>query len=210
MTPARPERWAAIAACLVTAVSAHGSSLSLDDGAVILGRVESMGVTLRVDEPPGSEDRPLRLSVNVGSFGEVTRVGPGKYHAVYVPPPTRFPQVALVAAWRETGPDAPIEFLRIPLFGVTRIPVTAAAGAEVRIGVGPDSFGPLRTDRKGQAVVPAIVPPGVNDAVLSVKERSGLESTRGIPIEVPPYNRLTAALVPHALIAEGQSYARLL
>ncbi|MHB8879310.1 MAG: Ig-like domain-containing protein, partial [Myxococcaceae bacterium] len=50
----------------------------------------------------------------------------------------------------------------------------------------------------------------VNDAVLSVKERSGLESTRGIPIEVPPYNRLTAALVPHALIADGHSYARLL
>jgi hypothetical protein len=33
--------------------------------------------------------------------------------------------------------------------------------------------------------------------------------TKTVPIEVPPYNRLTAALVPHAVVADGQSWVRL-
>ncbi len=50
--------------------------------------------------------------MNVGSFSEPMRLGPGKYRVTYVPPTTRFPQVALVAVWRETGTDARIDFKR--------------------------------------------------------------------------------------------------
>jgi hypothetical protein len=194
---------------LLLAGPGFAASLALDKGSRVLGRFESLGVTLSADEAPGTEDRPLRLSVNVGSFGEVTRIGPGKYRSVYLPPPTRFPQMALVAVWRETGPDAPIEFLRIPLYGSTRIPITAAPGSEVRIQVGPDSFGPVACDARGHAVVPVEVPPGVREATLIVKERTGLETHKDVPVEVPPYNRLTAALVPHAVQTDGAEFARL-
>jgi len=117
---------------LLTAAGAPAATLTLDKEPVVLGRSESVTVTVHVDEPPGTADRPLRLAVNVGSFGEVTRAGPGAYRVVYVPPTTRFPQVALVAVWRETGPEAPIEFLRIPLYGIAKIPVRAPTPSSAR------------------------------------------------------------------------------
>jgi len=208
MTAARTSR--ALAALLLVAPgAARAASISIEGGAIVLGKTESSPVTIRVDEAPGTEDRPLRLSVNVGSFSEPVRVGPGRYKAVYVPPPTRYPQVALAAVWRETGPDARIDFLRFPLFGLTRIPVSAKAGAEVRARIGFDSFGPVTADRRGAAEIPVTVGPDVHEAQVAIKDRSGASVTKTVPIEVPPYNRLTAALVPHAVVADGQSWVRL-
>ena len=189
--------------------SARASSLSLDRGPVVLGRTESVGVTIRVEEPPGSEERPLRLAVNVGSFSEITRVSRGVYRSAYVPPSTLFPQVALVAVWRETGPQAPIDFLRIPLYGATKIPVSAKPGSEVRLTVGIDDFGPVVVDAQGKSLIPANVAPGIQEATVHVQHKGVEPVTRKLPIEVPPYNRLTAAAVPHALTADGRSWARL-
>jgi hypothetical protein len=187
---------------------AAASSLALDRGPIVLGETGPVGVTVRVDEA-GLEDRPLRLSVNVGSFGDIARLGPGLYHSVYTPPATKFPQMALVAVWRETGVNAPIDFLSIPLYGITSVPVHVQPGAEVRIAVGPDEFGPVLAGPRGKVVVRVKVPPGVHDATVSVRERGGAVSRRSVPIQVPPYNRLTAALVPHAVAADGQSPVRL-
>ncbi len=200
---------ALLLAALLAAGSSFATSISLDRGPVILGRTESVGVTIRVDEPPGTEDRPLRLAVNVGTFGEVTRVKPGVYRAVYVPPSTRFPQVALVAVWRETGPDAQIDFLKISLYGSSKLPLTAKPGSQVNVAVGPDTFGPFTVDKTGKAQLPVVVPPNFREATLVVKEPNGLVTQKKLPIEVPDYNRLTAALVPHAVVADGRSWARL-
>jgi len=208
MTAARVSR-ALAALLLAVPVATRGASISIEGGAIVLGKTESSPVTIRVDEAPGTEDRPLRLSVNVGTFSEPVRVGPGKYRAVYVPPATRYPQVALAAVWRETGPDARIDFLRFPLFGLTRIPVTAKAGAEVGARIGFDGFGPVTADRRGAAQIPVTVGPDVREAQVSIKDRGGASVTKTVPIEVPPYNRLTAALVPHAVMADGQSWVRL-
>ncbi|HUB09831.1 MAG TPA: hypothetical protein VMB50_22705 [Myxococcales bacterium] len=204
-----------LARCIVAAAVclpgplAVASSLSLDRGPLVLGETGPVGVTIRAPEGPGEEDRPLRLSVNVGSFGEISRVGPGVYRTIYSPPPTRFPQVALVAVWRETGPDAPIDFLSVPLYGATRVPVRVQAGAEVRATVGPEQFGPFVAGAGGRLSLPLKVPPGVHEATLSVRERGGAVRQRALPIQVPPYDRLTAALVPHAVVADGASRVRL-
>ncbi|HET8539024.1 MAG TPA: hypothetical protein VFL83_04035 [Anaeromyxobacter sp.] len=202
---------AALAAfgCLASGGRAGAASLQVEGGAIVLGRTESAAVVIRVDEPPGAEEQPLRLSVNVGSFSEPARLGPGKYRAVYVPPATRFPQVALVAVWRETGPEAPIDFLRIPLFGMTRIRVTAAPGADARARVGVDEFGPVRVNRRGQAEIPIVVEPGVKQCDVVIAEPGAAPATKRLPVEVPPYNRLTAALVPHAVVADGKGRVRL-
>jgi hypothetical protein len=117
--------------------------------------------------------------------------------------------VALVAAWHETDPDAPVDFLRLPLLGVTRVPVTARPGARVRVRVDPDTFGPVTADRRGRAEVTVRVPPGVTRCDVIVKERRRPELTRQVPVEVPPYNRLTAAIVPYAVFAGGKAEARL-
>lgn len=186
----------------------RAASLSIETGVIVLGRTESATVTVRVDEPPGAEDRPLRLSVNVGSFSEPRRLGPGKYRATYLPPPTRFPQVALVAVWRETGPDARIDFLRLPLFGQTRLPVKARKGSRLRVEVGLDTFGPVTANARGEALVPIVVPPDVLEAKVTITDPNGGTTTKTVPVEVPPYNRLTAALVPHAILADGADWAR--
>src|SRR5262245_2723987 len=83
-------------------------------GDLVLGDVAEVPVTIEAPEPPEAEGRPLRVSVNVGAFAAIERVRPGVYATKYVLPDTRHPQVALVAVWRETGPDAEVTFLRIP------------------------------------------------------------------------------------------------
>jgi hypothetical protein len=198
----------ALCAALAPAAS-RAASISIEGGAVILGKTESVPVTIRVDEPPGADLRPLRLAVNVGSFSEPARLGPGKYRAVYIPPSTRFPQLALVAVWRETGPDAQIDFLRFPLFGSTKIAVTTKKGAQVRAQVGFDDFGPFTADAKGLANIPVAVPPEVNSANLSITDTTGVVVKKTVAVDVPPYNRLTAGLVPHAVVADGNSWVRL-
>jgi hypothetical protein len=200
----------ALAATLAVASSpAMAASISFDRGPIVLGKTESVGVTIRVDEPEGEPERPLRLAVNVGSFGPVTRARAGQYRSIYIPPEARFPQVALVAVWRETGPDAEIEFLRVPLHGATRLPVKARRGSEVTVELGPERFGPVIVERSGQVQVPIAVPPELNQAVVVVKSPGGAITRANVPVAVPPYNRLTAGLVPHAVVADGESSARL-
>ncbi len=191
------------------AATVQAASLTLDHSPVVLGRTESVGVSIHVDESAGTEARPLRLSVNVGSFGDVTRTGPGEYRSVYVPPITRYPQVALVAVWRETGADAPIHFLRIPLHGMTKINVSAPTGSTVNVEIGMQTFGPVVTDETRAVVVPVEVPPGIPEALIKVREASGKLTQRRAKVDVPPYNRLSIGMVPHALVANGEDWARL-
>ncbi len=211
MPPSSRHRPARAALALLAAAApalVRASSISIEGGAVVLGRTESVPVVIRVTETPGTEDLPLRISVNVGGFSEPVRQGPGKYRAIYVPPQTRYPQVALVALWRETGPDAPIDFLKFPLFGTTRIPVTTKPGAELTARLGFDRFGPVIADRRGVASIPVVVGPEASQAEVTIKDRAGLSVTKKLPLDVPPYNRLTAALVPHAVVADGKSAVR--
>jgi hypothetical protein len=193
---------------LLSAV-ANAASVSLEKEPVVLGRTESVALTIKIDELPGTEARPLRLSVNVGSFGPIERVGPGTYRTVYLPPTTRFPQVALMAVWRETGPDAAIDFLRVPLYGMTQIPVSARPGSEVKVEIGTQEFGPVTVGASGRTVVPVVIPPGVPEAIINVKEKSNNVTKKHAKVDVPPYNRITMAVVPHALLANGKDPARI-
>ena len=200
---------AAIVLALLLAPAARASSISVQGGAIVLGRTQSATVTIGVEEPPGAEDRPLRLSVNVGAFSEPVRIAPGKFKATYVPPPERYPQVALVAVWKETGPDARIDFLRIPLFGTTTVPVKGHPGDSVTVATPFQEFGPVTIDAKGAASVPIDVPPNTTAVEVHVRDRNGATSKRSVPIEVPHYNRLTAALVPYAITADGAEQVKL-
>src|SRR5512143_1519086 len=196
-------------AVLSAPAAPRASSISVHGGAIVLGKTPSATVTVGVLEAPGTEDRPLRLSVNVGAFSQPVRIGPGKYSATYVPPPERYPQVALVAVWKETGPDAQIDFLRLALFGTTTVDVKGQPGAAVTIVTPFERFGPVRIDAKGKAHVPIEVPPNIRTVEVHVKDPNGAATRRTVPIEVPHYNRLTAALVPYAITADGKDQVKL-
>ena len=199
---------AALALALLVSSQALGAELLLDKSPLVLGRTDAVQTTLRLREAPGEEEILPRLSVNVGSFGRLFRVSDGVYRARYTPPSTRFPQIVLVAVWRPSRPDAPIEFLRFPLYGVTRVPVTTEPGSEVKIDVGEESFGPATTDEKGHAELPIVIPPGSTEAVVVARSKGGLVTQKKVSVSPPPYNRLTVALAPRAIPADGKSEAR--
>lgn len=165
---------------------------------IILGEVETISLVIEAPETPDTEGRPIQVAVNVGKMDPPEKVGQGKYRAVYHLPTTKFPQSAIVAVWRETGPDAAVDFLRIPLSARTKLPFKAKIGAEVRVFIGDERFGPVSADRKGQAVIPIVVPPGVRE--VNVETSAALEKKKtSVVVKVPPYNRLAMAVTPYLL-----------
>lgn len=171
---------------------------------IILGEVEDISIVIELPDTPETEGRPLQIAANVGRVEAPERVAPGKYRVKYRVPPTKFPQAAILAVWHETGPDAPVDFLRIPLSARTRIPAKGAPGAEVRVLIGEDAFGPVVADRSGSAVVPVIMPPGTKEVVVESSERGGRKTTT-LPVKVPPYNRLAMAVTPYMLNPDGKA-----
>jgi len=172
---------------------------------LILGDVEAVEVRFSAPETQEVAGRPLRVSVNVGAFGPIEKLGPGVYRSTYRLPETAFPQVALVAVWRETGPEADVRFFRIPLHGRTEVPVRARPGALVTVTVADRAFGPVSAPR-GRVRVPIVVPPGVEEVtVTSVVGRR--RSQARVAAGVPPYNRMTLALTPYKVPSDGASSA---
>jgi hypothetical protein len=183
--------------------------LAVREAPVVAGEAKDYAVDLQTDEGPGDADRPLRISVNVGTFGPVKRVSAGHYETTYRPPETKFPQAAIVAIWRETGTNAAVEFSEIPVYGHTLVPVTSDPNVKVTVGVGTVESAPTTTDASGKAQVPVLVVPGIHEATVTATSTKGGVSKKKAPLNVPPYNRLTVAVVPHAVVADGRSSARI-
>lgn len=202
--------WIAVGAALGWLGAADPSALTLEVGGpepLVLGQMTSVPVRIRAPEEGPVAERPLRLSVNVGRFGPVRRLGPGLYESTYVLPEARFPQVAFVAAWRETGPDADVAFFRIPLHANTTVPVRAPSGSRIRVEVGKRVFGPV-VARRGRAQVEIEVPPGVEDVAVISRYRDR-ETQARVSAGVPPYNRLTLAVSPYKVPSDGRAHATL-
>jgi hypothetical protein len=199
-----------IVALVATALlGAADPTLTADVKQIVLGETESVPVTIVASD--GDDEQalwPLRVAVNVGSLGPLEPRGGGVFSTVYVPPATRFPQMAVIALWRERGPDAPIHFFNVPLHGSTTLKVQTGAGSSVVAVVGEQRFGPMTADARGRATIPILVPPGVRSAQVEVTNKAGLLTTSGQEIDVPPYSRITVAAVPTALIADGTQWAR--
>jgi hypothetical protein len=191
---------------LLVAAAPEAVSLTVEGPEeLVLGDVDRVPVVLTVPFDAEAQGRPLRIAVNVGRFTPVQSVGDDRYRTIYELPSTRFPQVALVAVWRETGPDADIAFFRIPLSARTVLPVQAPSGAAVTVAVGARTFGPVRA-RRGRARVELVVPPGVEEVRVSSR-RDGQVSQATVDAGVPPYNRLTLAVSPYKIPADGRSFA---
>ena len=192
----------------VVGKGAFPARLTTRPGRIVLGQTRAAVFHIQAPEPPGAL-RPLRASVNVGSLGQVRRLGPGAYEVAYTPPKARYPQVAIVAIWFETGPEAPVAFFRVSLLGSARVPVKTVPRARITARVAGARFGPFRASRHGRAVLRLVVPPGVPEATITATGRRGKRTSRTLALHVPPYNRLTLALVPHTIIADGVGRARL-
>lgn len=194
--------WGLLAAVLSLPSLAATPAFQAEPAEPVLGRTDRVRLTFEV---PGQDTQRLRVAVNVGTLSTPNRVGEGRYTATYTPPPTRFPQAALLLAWQD-GPEAEVAFYRLPLLGTTRLPVSTNPDTEVRVQVAERVFGPVRTDAQGEAIVSLEVPPGVAEAQVLV---GGAKTGRKVALEVPPYNRLVAAAIPARLSTDGSQHGRI-
>src|SRR5690349_19502051 len=74
-----------LAACLLQGEArAEEISLTVDSPQpLVLGEIDRVPVTIIAPETKDTKDRPLRVSVNVGSFGPIQPVRSGVYRAMY-------------------------------------------------------------------------------------------------------------------------------
>ena len=152
----------------------------------------------------------LAATANVGDVQAVTPLTGGNYSAIYVPPTTPFPQVAIVSVWDKNRPGRTFGFFTIPLIGKVNYPVNAQApGVTLVFKVGDQTFPPAVTDASGVARVPITVPPGITSAEVELIQSTGARSTQKIDLQVPPFNRIALGAVPEFLTADGQSKTKI-
>jgi len=178
--------------------AAAATTVTPEPSPIILGRTQVVALVLQLDPALASAPGRLRVRASVGDLGDPVDVGSGKVRMSYAPPPTKFPQMALLAVWKETSGPADVEFVRLPLYGVTKLEASSRPGAEVRARAGDETYGPAIAGKNGEAVIAVPIPPGARDVVLLAKV-GGVTTERTVEVETPPYNRLGAVVTPSAL-----------
>jgi hypothetical protein len=127
---------------------------------LVLGR--DAGADLRIGATDDVED--VSISTSAGRIEDVRRLPAGGFGARFVPPATRVPQVAIVAAVARTPRGTVDGWVAIPCSGQADARVRAAPGAEISLTIGGRRFGPRTAGSDGVAVIPIVVPPGVREA----------------------------------------------
>lgn len=179
---------------------------------LILTKDPSSSISFTVTDEAGNalEGLDLRATANVGQVQAISAGGGGNYSALYVPPATQFPQVALISVWDAANPGNVFGFFRIPLVGNIKYPVDArAAGVTLIFTVGDRTFPPVTSDASGKASVPIIVPPGVRYASVELIQPNGAKTTQQIDLQPPGFNRIAIGGVPVFLPADGEKEARI-
>lgn len=138
-----------------------------------------LGADVRAILHIGGEAKPA-ITVSAGRVESLRRAG-GGWEADYVPPDEALPQVAILIAVS----GAEVASLAIPLWGEGDAQVKTRPHGRISVEIGQQTFGPVVADAQGNAVVPVVVPPGVNEAH---------QGKRIIPLHVPPSRTLHLAL----------------
>ena len=193
---------------LVVGSGARGRvSMNSTPERVVLGQDPTSTLMFTITDKAGNgvEGANLVASSNVGEVQALTALTGGNYSAVYVPPTTPFPQVAIISVWDKNRPSTH-GFFTVPLIGKVNYPVDARApGVTLVFKVGETTFPPAVTDASGKASVPITVPPGVQYADVELIQSTGARSTQKIDLQVPPFNRVALGAVPEFITADGET-----
>jgi hypothetical protein len=141
-------------AAALLAILSPGVEVRAQPVALRLDRQISAEVTFRA--PAG----PLTVRCSAGRIEQLTETAPGEWHAVWRAPKSLVPQVAIIVARR--GDVA--GFVALPLWGGGDAEVRTRPGAVVSVDIGAETFGPVKAGADGTALVPVVVPPGVDSA----------------------------------------------
>lgn len=151
-----------------------------------------------------SVDAPVRFAASIGILEAAPGGAPGTSRYLYRPPPTRYPQTAVLAFWSAPA-FADLKLVRLPLHGRTELTAKTLSGAEVRATVAGRSFGPGKADATGKVAIPIEVPPGVFEAAVfaSTPEQRMQRTVRLTP--PPPDASPPLALSEHEVLRPGDA-----
>jgi hypothetical protein len=136
------------------------------------------------------------LSVSTGHFEKLRRIADDAFEVDYLPPEEPIPRVAIAAAVS----DGKVGWLSIPLWGQGDALVKTRKHAQISVQIGDQTFGPAEADATGDALVPVIVPPGVNEA---------FHGKRAIDLHVPKTQTLQLAIASQRAPADRATAVRL-
>ncbi len=164
----------------------------------------------------GGVDRPAPpvLRASVGSIDRIERTGPGRFRARFVLPATRAPEVAIIVAFAPWPHPQSVEgafgVLRVPMASAVEVPGRAEPGAEVRLTLGAQTFGPVRASGDGSFRLPVVVPPGYGVGKTITVDRVGNRRSTTLDLLLPRVDQLACVATPTTLPADGVSKARVL
>lgn len=190
-------------------------AIKLEPAAPVKGQDQEAALTVEVTDASGAPDAqsaPPIVRANVGTLEGLERIGPGQYRARYLLPDTRYPEVAVIAAFAAWPHAASVHgtfgALRVPLPTAIELPGRAEANAETTVTIAGRRFGPVKTDGQGNFSVPVVVPPGYGRGTAVTVDRLGNKRTSQLDLALPPTDQLACVVNPGQLPADGQSRAR--
>lgn len=160
-------------------------AFSLPPAPLILGKVERTTLTVNVKTREGAPVAGCRVLMrsNVGGFSKQKSPSPGVYTFEYALPGDYYPQYAIFGAAASCDGVVGSDWWVAPLLGTGEAKVKSEPRAKVTLNVGESTFGPVRANRKGEALIPIVVPPGTE---------YGSSEGRRIDLKLPPFNRICA------------------
>ncbi len=158
---------------------------------LILGHHPEAPISLR-----SRDGVPIALAVSAGSITAPELGSDGILHATFRPPEERFPQVAIVVAHSEDG--GLLDWATIQLVGRPLVSARSEPNTPVRVQVAGEEFGPVRTDRQGNAELRVLVPPGVAKAQALARDSAGNVGAVPLKLGTPEFRRTFALCPPEA------------
>jgi hypothetical protein len=162
----------------------HQVSIAVDPTQLVIG--QDSQASLSVNLAGGAEGvrtgADLMFTVNSGSIGDAAPLGDGKYAALYTPPESGAPHLALVGVADRREPSRTYGHLAIPLAVKSDVAVQVGKGCKVMLTVAGREFGPEPTDSRGRAKVSVVTPPGITEATQTALECDAAGETT---IELP-------------------------
>ncbi len=194
---------------------AGGISVSVSPDHLVKRPGSTATITVQVLDVAGhplAQAPPPVVSANVGRVGPLTAAGPGTFRAVYTPSAARYPEVAVITAfrpWPHAGsPAVAVGQAVLPLSAAIELPGTTRPNVQMTVVIAGKRFGPVHADRHGRFKVPVVVPPGHGLGQGIAVDRFGNHRRTRIDLHLPPTNRLAVAAQPRLLVADGHARAQ--
>ncbi|MBN2360485.1 MAG: hypothetical protein JXR83_13605 [Deltaproteobacteria bacterium] len=175
--------------------AATGLKLTADPPRLLLGTQKETTIAIET----GAADAPVadvRVYCSVGTIGQPQQSAPGRYTATYTAPEQYFPHLAIIAAVASVNGTPQTGHTVVVLLGQGDLAVKGKPNSEVSVVIGDRSFGPVQTDRSGQATVRVEVPPGHTVAMAG---------SQRIRLDPAPFSRILAVPLRNGAAADGKT-----